>query len=104
MLLTFVGQVTAASALSCKMDMHENVSKMAHSSHMMSEQPNNMSDHSSNCCAENDGCTMSGCFSIALPTLMPYSNISLSSNAVESQMSFIVTQYHTSLYRPPILG
>ncbi|PCI72971.1 MAG: hypothetical protein COB38_02140 [Gammaproteobacteria bacterium] len=102
MLLVFIGQVTIASALPCKMDMSEDSVMMDHSSHMMTDQADESS--TDGCCAKNSSCSMSGCISLALPALFQSVKVLFASEPIEPQPQQAVSQFPTSLYRPPILG
>ena len=102
MLLVFIGQVTIASALPCKMDMSEDSVMMDHSSHIMPDQTDEPS--TDDCCAKNGGCSMSGCISLALPVLIQSAKVLFASESVEPQTQQAVSHFPTSLYRPPILG
>ena len=105
MLLVFVGQVTAASALPCQMDMQKQSTMMDHSSHMMADQVDENSKSSmSDCCAKNGNCSMSGCISLVIPGLSLEFSMNFSSESVERPMQLPISKIPSSLYRPPIQG
>jgi len=123
MLLTFIGQASAASIFSvCQMEMqaqthtnptstnqtHGNLPQtqsMDHSSHLMDMQ---MADSSlindMDCCQSDGGCSMSGCISLALFSVQEASTPSFSTASILLDFDVSIIQIPSSLYRPPILS
>ena len=109
MLLVFVGQGTVASALPCQMDMQQGLSQMDHSSNMMDHSSHMMPDQAEkspkdDCCSKNNGCSMSGCTSLALLTFYHSLKVLFAPESIEYQTQLNINQFPTSLYRPPILA
>jgi len=104
MLLTFVGQVTSASALPCDMDMQENGSMMDHSSHGMNVGKTIKDiDSKDDCCTSSGFCSMSGCISLALPADLEETKVSFTTDILDTPSNLALSQITASLYRPPIL-
>lgn len=104
MLLFFVGQVTASSAIACEMDLKisAQVSDEHQGHHGMNSDLGDKSDHD-NCCDKSGNCTMSGCVAMAITT----QDYGLSANfqlvTPISYQSLHIDLVSSSLYRPPIL-
>lgn len=106
LLLVFVGQVTAASAISCQTNQHNQSMMMDHSKHSMNNQANDSSSsQTDDCCADSSSCPMSGCVTFAIPTLYnATSTVTISSDIFQLPINLAFSQPLTSLYRPPILS
>ena len=106
LLLVFVGQVTAASAVTCFMDNQNQIAAEDHSNHMMGDQSNE--DHSSQVedyCSQGVNCSMIGCVSFTLANLLTDQEILLTpQDIVLLHINLAPSQPLTSLYRPPILS
>jgi len=100
LLLVFVGQVTAASSISCRMD------NQGQSVHVGDDQN---TDHDMSkmegFCIQKNNCSMTACLSFTLPSLLS-NTISLFSyqEIIAFPVKMAPSQPLTSLYRPPILS
>ena len=105
LLLVFIGQVTAASAISCETDQQNQSMMIDHSQHDMNNQANDSSSsQTDDCCADNSSCPMSSCISIALPPLYASFSVASVSDTFQLPINLALSQSLTSLYRPPILS
>jgi hypothetical protein len=123
MLLVFVGQVTAASAITCNMVTQKDSSNMAmsenthnmhstasmdHSNHTMNSDRTMNSDSNSSglldCCEPGSKCSMGSCLSLQTLTSQSLSQQKITSQEVFQPVLASVKQIPNSLYRPPILS
>ena len=105
MLLVFVSQVIASSAISCGMMNMENSHVSDHSDHMMAEHHSDTeTTPADNCCDKSGGCSMSGCITFALATPAESGELGLFTENVVSQAPAMHYRISSSLYRPPILS
>ena len=110
LLLVLVGQVTALSAIPCQMDSQMDSQLNSHMDNQqdhsaMGHMPDD-SDYSAtdDCCAENPNCSMNGCHSFTLPTLLTTTEVVITTQNIEFSINLAPSQSATSLYRPPILS
>ncbi len=105
MLTVFVGQVTFAFDLPCQMDIQDQSTMMDHSSHKMGEiMDESNQSFMADCCEQNGSCSMSGCLSLGLPFLFQESQPIFGSESAERQIQFVIREFSSSLFRPPILS
>lgn len=111
-LLTFVGQTFASVIMPGTMPMSsmttsnmpaENGKACHDASMQMNMDMNDGADD--NCCAQACHCPVGSCLSVALTMAMPTlkSDVSLVSSAT-MLTSALISQYRSSLYRPPIFA
>ena len=99
LLLVFVGQSTTVSAASCKMMKQSQM--MTLSLESFTEPHMQMG----NDCMQKEACTMSGCISFTLTSLVNKPTIQIASNDVAVlPVSIALKITLSSLYRPPILS
>jgi len=110
-LLIFVGQSMASAVMSCHMDTQNQpqntaTNMAAHSGHHMYDDSNSTSESeniSFECCGQDCKCPISSCVSVMLPAVSHQINDSLiPAQKINLSLVSIVSQYPSSLYRPPI--
>ncbi|PKG81442.1 hypothetical protein CXF85_18415 [Colwellia sp. 75C3] len=109
--LTFIGQVMASTLMPYQM--------MSMNAESMQEQPHDMAmmDHSAHqmasggdnpimdCCENDCACFIGGCSTLAVLSTISQTEPNLpSSLKIQSVTSLMLSQYLTSLYRPPIFS
>ncbi len=117
LLLTFLGQTTAANAMVCKMDFQSSSFRMSMDHETMNHPMSTdvtASDNTSvdsddlntqnyqDCCKSNANCSMSGCIAIAVPIKIEISKPILLTESAEPTEVRITVQIPLSLFRPPI--
>jgi len=102
-LLTFVGQAVASTAVPChdmkSMDMSQTM-MMNHS--MDSADMASESITALDCCQQDCNCPMGLSVSVTLTSLFFVNNLNISSQKIEQYTNLLLNQPLTSLYRPPI--
>ena len=112
MLMVVVGQVTSASASSCKMGPKIQPSMMDHSSHMMDHSSHGIAEpmdqdstSMGDCCDKDGSCSMSGCLSLSILAITVETSahmMNFSSGLTVSPVQLSLSNISFSLYRPPI--
>lgn len=105
LLLIFVGQASASSIISYSASLQSHSIEETNLLHTMTESLDEMNSSTMNdCCAEECNCSMSGCPSLALPTLFSSSENPKVFQPFVSIIHVALNQSVTNLYRPPILS
>jgi len=105
-LLTFVGQTIASTAVPCHqmsdMDMSsQEMSMMNHS--MASAEQSNAKMTMLDCCQQDCNCPMGISASATLSNTLTVNNLVFPSQKIEQYSNLSLSQSLTSLYRPPII-
>ena len=107
--MIFVGQLSAASAISCMIDKPTELATYDHSGHSIGSEDasHDMKEFTSmeyDCCSGSDSCSMAGCFMLAITSSL---DIQSSSPIYQNIASRHLSPIHPSIsspYRPPILS
>ena len=108
LLLSFLGQTTAASAMVCKMDFQKGTSMMSMDHSMSTMNMDSASEMdtthlmSMDCCQSNGSCSMMGCVVIAVPISIEFNRLKIVPEISQPIKISITIQVPLSLYRPPI--
>jgi len=108
LLLIFVGQVAASNVIPCPSDANGQSDSihslmMDHSMSNMADMDDTSSSAMKDCCAENNDCSMSGCLTMASPSLLANMELAFTFQNIVNTVNTAIVQSPTSLYRPPIL-
>jgi len=97
--MSFLGQSMAYAMDSCQL---QNPSHLTSKMNMMSDMDHSMDSSDMSCCETEHLCSMSGCVSMAIPSIYTLSQVDFISQKINQQNIILFSQTPSSLYRPPL--